>query len=236
MQKIIEKVNWIPIANDTVHKGVIRIIDKRAFATLSYLLIICHDEDYAITTIKTIQQIMKIKENRTIRKILKTLEDVKYINFDKEVDILKYKYTDVLKINILYKKYALENNNGFEMIPTDLFKKYIYNIDHNGWSLLCTLAIYNNYNDRCAYPSYSTLQDNLKMSAETLNKTILLLCKNKLLELVNKNKKIYTYEDENGNILYRFTNNKYYVTYMYEDELWVNYINQLHRNKNNNIN
>ena len=194
--------------------------------TLCYLLIICHDEDYTITTIKSIQNIMRIKDNSTIRKLLKTLEDKELIKFDKDVDILKYKYTNNLKIVVLYKEYALNHKKGFEMIPTDIFKKYIYKIGYNGWALLCALAVYNNYNEGYAFPTYIKLQDNLKMSPNTLKNNIMILCKHELITLLHNNK-IWEYYDSNDNLIFRYENNKYIVNYMYYDMLWLKYIKQI---------
>lgn len=221
MQKILDKINWIPVSNDTIHNNLIRQIDKRAFMTLCYLLILCHDEDYTITTIKSIQHTMKIKDNSTIRKLLKLLEEKELIKFKKCEDIFKYKYTDNIEIIVLYKEYAL--SNGFERIPTDIFKKYIYKIGYNGWALFCALAVYNNYNEGYAYPTYIKLQENLKMSPNTLKKTILNLCKYELITLIHNNK-VWMYYDINDNLIFRYENNRYIVNYMYYDELWINYV------------
>lgn len=89
--------------------------------------------------------------------------------------------------------------------------------------MLCALAVYNNYNEGYAYPTYIKLQENLKMSPNTLKKTILNLCKYELITLIHNNK-VWMYYDINDNLIFRYENNRYIVNYMYYDELWINYV------------
>jgi len=230
----LDRINWIPVKNTTITNGIVRDIGKQTFTTLCYLMIQCHEDNYVITTMKSVQQYLGYKENRTIKKIFKCLEDNQFIRYEDDtgIDIYKYGYTNNIKIFVDYKQNALDEL-GYEMIPIDLFTKYYEIIGDSGWALLCSLAILNNFKDQCAYPSFEYLCSGLRLSATTLKESIDVLCKNKLISIKDKDDTIYSYEDSNGNIFYKYSRNKYYVRYIYEDPLWVNYRNSLQSSKSN---
>lgn len=224
---ILTKTTWIPISNESIYNNLIRQIGKKGFSTLCFLMILSQNENTILTTIKLLQQSLNIKKNNDMRNILEILQKNNLISFvPNNINIQKHKYTDSLTIHINYKE-NFNYKKGYEMIPVELFHKYYKTIGYNGWSILCTLAIYNNYEYGYSFPSYFRLQENLKMSPTTLNKYINILIDQNLIK-VNPSKN-YEFEINNFNTS-RFSTNQYIVKYMYE-KIWLDYIKSLNNKK-----
>lgn len=165
--------------------------------------------------------------NITLKQILDRFEFIKL-----KKTILKYlmalKNNDLIKCDSITQKTNINQpliikvkkkvfDTSFNCISSELFYKYINTIDFKGWSLLCLLSSYHNYEfSSCitdygySNPSEDTIAKVLNISTSSVKKYLKILKQNKLIKIVEQ-QPILNGFDVNGNELWTFVPNHYIV-------------------------